>query len=278
MNNFYILPGKPEEFAQCSSIFDKAFNINDAYSRKRLEKFCSALLKQKLAKFLLGKLNDKIVCFGALILHDKTSYVAFMSVLPSLQGQGIGRKLFSRIVREANDLDYQTIELYATTAGQRVYEKEGFQSNFNASMFQIKDAKIKLDRSQVIKFNRLQPWIMDLDQNATGINRIPFLSAVCQTEGFAIGIENKGFAIISANRIGPVIAINPEIAANIIIRGKQLGAENIIIPEMNNQLSQLDKYISLEKKKNRTCLKMLKGENLSTNRQLIYGLHSFASG
>jgi ribosomal protein S18 acetylase RimI-like enzyme len=80
--------------------------------------------------FLLGMLDNRIVCMGA--LKKKTKLVAEikrMRVHPDYQRKGLGQMMLDKLEERARQLGYKELHLDTTTKqipAQKLYEKNGY--------------------------------------------------------------------------------------------------------------------------------------------------------
>jgi ribosomal protein S18 acetylase RimI-like enzyme len=81
-------------------------------------------------EFLLGVLDNKIVCMGAFrTKSDTLAEIKRMRVLPGYQRRGFGQIILHKLEEKALQLGYKEMCLDTTTrqiAAQKLYEKNGF--------------------------------------------------------------------------------------------------------------------------------------------------------
>ena len=72
------------------------------------------------------------------ILDGKVAYIMNMYTFPNYRNQGIGTKLFKKLIDEAKQLGYKKITLNATDMGRPLYEKYGFKNIHNGMEFFVR--------------------------------------------------------------------------------------------------------------------------------------------
>lgn len=75
-------------------------------------------------------LNGSIVGTTVCCVFDKVAWLALVLVEQSLRNRGIGRRLVERGLEYADDAGAQTVRLDATPLGRPIYERLGFQPQF----------------------------------------------------------------------------------------------------------------------------------------------------
>ena len=83
--------------------------------------------------------NEEIIACGAVLFYDfppsytnktgKKAYISNMYTIESYRGQGIAKKLLTKLVEEAKISGISQIWLRASQMGKPVYEKFGFKGN-----------------------------------------------------------------------------------------------------------------------------------------------------
>ena len=103
-------------------------------TREDLETIRTLLLSSKLPvgdipahlpNFLVAEVNGTIAGTIGIEIYEQTGLLRSASVLPTLQNQGIGTKLFNRLLDDAKEKGVKEILLLTTTA-QNYFAKKGF--------------------------------------------------------------------------------------------------------------------------------------------------------
>lgn len=105
----------------------------DSYAIKK----CSDLkeyLKNDAAVAFLACDEDKIVgwiwCHEIMRLNERMLHIAFFSVFPEYQGQGVGNKLLRRAEEYAMEVHYTGVDLFVTSTNENalsLYRNNGFE-------------------------------------------------------------------------------------------------------------------------------------------------------
>lgn len=145
---------------------------------------------------------------------DRAS-LGMVIVSPQHQGQGIGRKLMELLLEE---LGGRTVILHATTEGQPLYEKLGFDAI--GTIHQHQGTAFQPPLVSLPQGERLRPLgsndtarLIDLASRASGLDRGTLLPALLEvSEGIALARDGDliGFALF--RRFGHGFAIGPVVA------------------------------------------------------------------
>lgn len=221
-----------------------------------------------------------VVCAVLYGTPPQLSYIGPMAVEPEFQGQGIGRRLFARLMDTLDAAGCRSAMLDATDAGEPLYRKFGFE-----------DAGLTLDmnRTEPESAAGLAPRTSDLqalaaaDRASFGFDRTYVLRRLLDQEhatGFTTGTATTpGHLIAQAKVIGPFAAPDPGTAALLLDQALEAGskATRILAPAENPHVRQV-----LEPRGFRAIREvkhMHWGEPCpSMRRHIIYGLASFALG
>ena len=154
-------------------------------------------------------------CFGNI------AWIAMVLVDKRNRNQGVGKLLVEHAIRFLEQKGISTIRLDATSLGQGLYHKLGFQPEYEVIRFTGKSLRRMQDPNDLIKVlpdDKLAPEIFNLDQQITGTNRTNFiadfisaaerpfyctLNVVGKVNGYAGCREGN-----NATQIGPVGAMN----------------------------------------------------------------------
>jgi len=203
-----------------------------------------------------------------------------MAVLPEFRGIGVDTEIFRNLLEIANNMNCETMILYASKLGKRIYKKFGFQGSFYGTMYQlsmhVSDFGIQ---NKVTKFlERLPEWLLTLDEKAMGFDRSLYLNMRNELGAKILVVQNEGYGLLVNNRLGPLIAINYDAALQIIKKSKVMGADHLIITNHEHLPQRIFNLINLVKKENEASLKMAYGKKLSENLDLLYAIGTYAKG
>ena len=76
--------------------------------------------------WMLALLDDKPVGLGGLVNYGTFAYLGMMSVLPSVQGKGVGKELMKHLVMWAEERECPAVLLDATEGGSYLYKQFDF--------------------------------------------------------------------------------------------------------------------------------------------------------
>jgi ribosomal-protein-alanine N-acetyltransferase len=241
------------------------------------------LIKNKLAKFNIALDKGKIIGVGGLFIFQNVASIGYMGVLPDYRNQGIGATIFQNLKQTALNLGCKTINLYASEFGEPIYRKSGFQGIFSANMYVLPkiSSRRRTKKQNLRVISELPYWLLELDKEAVGFDRAEYLKAKISLGAKIIIIEQRGYGlfseILSVKRLGPVIALNSEVAVDIITEGISLGAESVIIPKHQFFQENLISLIGLTKQ-GKSNLKMVYGQQLKRKVEYLYAIGTFAKG
>ena len=265
-------------FAELSKLFFGSFAgaIPDAESLKVVAKRFEKQIKEHITDFYIVKEETHPIGLGGISKHKGTSFIGYMGINPKKRQQGLGSKLFDRLVEEALKY-YPTIELFANLGADRIYRKLGFSDQFRVFKIELglhDEIELQYD-FQVSK--KIPEWIFAYDKEAIGYDRSSLLKYLVDEEDCNIVyLEEKGkecYAIKTGTIIGPMIATTDEVALQLIGQMIKLNAVQMTVPE--SILPKLEKYQPV---KQHECIKMIYGEPIKDRSEWIWSYNSFAHG
>ncbi len=151
-------------------------------------------------------------------IFEKVAWIAMVLVDASARNQGIGKKLMERAIGHLDNMGIETLRLDATVFGKGLYEKLGFEEEYEVvRMKGVAKMPDRIDEEAI-------PWTQDtpsapilgLDLRVTGTRREAFLHSLVSSnacyysmfeDGLAYACSRKGR---NAVQLGPVIASTPD--------------------------------------------------------------------
>lgn len=156
--------------------------------------------------------DGKIIGIGTTILHKDTAWLAHIIVHESHRNKGLGTLITQALIDSIDRNTYKTILLVATELGEHVYNKLGFETECEYSVF--KDIDIKAETSpQIILFEeKYREQLYTLDAKAYGEDRKNSIDSYIQAsllyvsdnkvEGFYMPTFGDGLIVAETNEAG----------------------------------------------------------------------------
>lgn len=222
-----------------------------------------------------GTLVGTTVC----CTFDEIAWLALVLVDTSFREQGIGRRLVQAGLKYADDRGVRTVRLDATPLGRPVYERLGFQPQFELSRWggipiESSQETTSLPRIQRHDFVE-QERLFELDRLGTGTNRTKLLQRLLTESAPDVACDSDGRAEAFITRrpgrlstqIGPAIGSSDQCQE---LLSRELEAHRgqpviIDIPVDRTDLNTIAERAGLEVK--RTLLRMYRGEPVIENPQ-----------
>lgn len=240
----------------------------------------NTLINSNIAKFLIADKDKKIIGLGAIFIFQEVCSIGYMAVLPEIRQKGIGTAIFTKLLNMAKTLGCKTFLLYASKFGEPIYHKFGFRSNYRTTVYELPNnlskAKILGENAKII--NYFPEWAANIDSIAMGFDRHEFINVQLSHGSKLIIIDKAGYALISGQRLGPLIAKNLDTAVDLIRIGISLGANHMIVPKHSKIPNTLFNLVKLTERKDETNLKMTYGKNILQKLDYFYALGTYAKG
>ncbi|WP_229208677.1 GNAT family N-acetyltransferase [Dyadobacter luticola] len=170
------------------------------------------------------EVNGEGVATATTARFENIAWIAMVLVDKKMRGQGIAKQLLQHTISYLRNLNVKTIRLDATALGQGLYEKLGFQGEYEVVRF-AGILNVDLHFDQHIHELKSSISIRDFDFEITETAREELLQHLIDEaeKPFFYSTENKkiiGYAGYREGRnavqIGPVIAVNP-VAGNVLL-------------------------------------------------------------
>lgn len=145
-------------------------------------------------------------------------WIAMVLVDVSARNQGIGKKLMEQAIGHLDNLGVETLRLDATVFGKGLYEKLGFEEEYEvARMKGVAKMPDRIDE-EAMSWTKDTPAapILGLDQRVTATHREAFLHSLIGSHACYYSMFEDDFAYACARKgrnavqLGPVIASTPE--------------------------------------------------------------------
>jgi GNAT superfamily N-acetyltransferase len=235
---------------------------------------------------LLAHLNENPVGMVLMFHYQSIVSIGALGVLPSVQGQGVGRILMNEAETWGLNKGASSFILDATSEGARLYEKLGYQDADTIHGFTLKHVQTyhvpetietvgQKNLAEVLEFTipifgterrrMLEVFLHDFANRA-------FLS---RDETGKV----NGFVIAQTSTLGPWLAADTTVAEHLLQAALSLGLPEqtrVMIPGANKGGLQLLPRYGFERVK--TLRHMVKGNLPKGQRSSIYGQAAFALG
>ncbi len=284
MNSIMIRAPEIDEILESIKVFLSSFGRRDVGNILVEEEVWAYLINNNIAKFLIAEKKDKIIGVGGLFLFQHVGSVGYMGVLADYRRQGIGTEIFNNLMNLAISSGIKTIVLYASKLGEPIYEKYGFRGKYDATLHHLLKPPSEMHKltNNVKILNSTPDWVLNLDKKTVGFDRSDYLQARITLGAKLLIVENEGYALISKVlskvRLGPLIAKNLDTALQIIRKGINSGAENLIIPNHPSLQNKISSITHLTESKETPNLKMVYGEELPGKLDYLYSIGTYAKG
>jgi GNAT superfamily N-acetyltransferase len=280
MVNYKIREPDNKEILKAINVLYTSFGRAPPPNIKEEEKIWKALINSKIGNFLIAEKNGRIFGVGGVFLFEKVSSFGYMAVLPEYRGKGVGTDIFRNLLKIANERNCETMILYSSILGKKIYEKFGFQDRFYGTMYQLplQFSNIGNKSEKVQLLSKIPEWGLILDEKAMGFNRRKYLNLKVEMGAKILALGNEGFGLIVGKRLGPLIANDSNTAILIIKKSISLGANHLIIASHVLFPKIIIKSLRLKKKEDGASLKMVLGKELSENLDLLYAIGTYAKG
>lgn len=165
-------------------------------------------------------------CFAAVIedllvgtvttsrFDDRLAWIGMMLVDEQVRRRGIARSLMSTALRYLQNSGVRCVKLEATPAGRLVYEKLGFQTEFDFCRWERDGRSTASGTGESPSASALDDLLCTLDQKAFGADRWRLLQAIATRSAVVSG--PNGFGMLRsghlADYLGPLIAATPTVA------------------------------------------------------------------
>ena len=207
------------------------------------------------------------------------AWIAMVLVDTSMRNQGIGQKMMEHAIARLDGLGVATQRLDATVFGKGLYEKLGFQEEYEVvRMKGISKMHERLD-------DEAMPWtpetsippVLDLDFRMTGTHRQAFLHSLLRSNTFYYSMFEDDLAYAGSRKgrnavqLGPAVASTPEAGRQICdamlhhFNGLPVFVD---IPVPNKAALRWAKANGLEEQ--RRFIRMYRGKKIDDKPELIW--------
>lgn len=207
------------------------------------------------------------------VQYDLLAYIGPMAVMPEYQGNGIGRRLFERLVESLEAQGCLTMMLDATEAGAPLYRKFGFVE-WARTCEMTRAPGAGLAQRPVADLET----VLEMDRRVFTANRAMMFRRLLEREGAALFSHSTGYVMAQAKVLGPFVAWDRGGAERLLDLAIDAGAvaSRVLAPVENKEAEPLLRSWGFEAQ--REVKQMRRGLTVEIRRDLMYGLASFALG
>lgn len=224
----------------------------------------------------------------AINYSSQIAWIGMVLVDRQYRGEGVSRSLLTNVLEKT--ATFKSVKLDATSAGQRVYRKFGFEEEFQiVRMINLSMPDLSIPKDVKTLPERIEPnllrGITDFDENIFGVNRSPLIGYLLSeypqkawmikrndsVAGIALGREGHKY-----HHIGPVSASNINDAKSLIAPAlKKLKDKPVAMDVLTDKKDLITWLSSIGFIKQREFVRMYKKENpfpgKNENQYLICG-------
>ncbi len=164
---------------------------------------------------LVAELDGVAVGTTTTCTFASVAWIAMVLVDVQVRRQGVGAALLKHALEFLDSRGVKTVRLDATTAGQPVYEKLGFEPEYPLTRYEGKVARTGSRCHTIEATAAMVPDLIELDRRMTGTDRAKLLTRLFDDMPQAVRVlqaagKLEGFVTMrpgaSATQIGPCIA------------------------------------------------------------------------
>ena len=203
-------------------------HLKKAAGWNQLESDWELFLNSSRGDSMVAEYQDKVIGTVTTVNYSgRFSWIGMVLVDPEIRRMGIGTSLLKEAIVKAKDKG--TIRLDATPKGKLLYDTLGFEDEYGLNRYEIKDYHSGLHLKKNLTCSRISDQnlheIIEFDQSIFGAPRAGILKSlhkigpayawICrsgdQIQGYCFGRPGSNY-----EQIGPVIALNEEIAFSLL--------------------------------------------------------------
>lgn len=171
-----------------------------------------------------AEVDGKVIGTAATIVYEQRfAWIGMVLVDPEFRGRGIGTRLLRKTVEHLDEIGIRTMKLDATPAGRPIYQKLGFEDEYEIERWLLKRPASEAVPASVV--HSICDRVLDLDREIFGADRGNLLrSLAAEIPGFVLTAEwdgeIAGYAFgrrgTLADHLGPWMARDEETATQLL--------------------------------------------------------------
>ena len=217
-----------------------------------------------------AEVEGRVVGTAATIVYEQRfAWIGMVLVDPEFRGRGIGTRLLQETIEHLDAIGIRTMKLDATPAGRPIYEKLGFNDEYEIERWLLKRPLPQAASAPVL--NAFSDAVLQLDREIFGADRGGLLrSLASENPDFSMIAEHDGEVAgytfgrrgTLADHLGPWMARDEETAAELL--EKFLGRssrETVFVDALNDRRFVSRMLLARGFKVSRPLTRMVRGPN-----------------
>lgn len=214
--------------------------------------------------------DGKVVGTAATIVYEQRfAWIGMVLVDPEFRGDGIGTCLLRKTIEHLDEIGIRTMKLDATPAGRPIYQKLGFEDEYEIERWLLK--RPASEAAPASELRSVCDRVLQLDREIFGADRGSLLrSLAAENPDFALSAERDGeiagYAFgrrgTLADHLGPWMARDDETATQLL--DEFLGRsrrETIFVDALKNRRIVSRMLLARGFKVSRPLTRMVRGPN-----------------
>lgn len=266
-NSFILRNIKENDIEGCKK-------LSDAEGWNQTKNDWAFLIKNPQNINFLCVYGGKIIGTTTALIYNNLAWIGMVLVDERFRGKGVSKLLLTEVFGKL--IEHKSIKLDATLAGQKVYEKFGFQNEYlidrMTSHSQYFNFKQEFNSQNLELFSQSDlDEIIKLDEVAFGVNRRELINYLTKNpeNSWTLRKENKitGF-VLGRNgekyyQIGPVISDTDKTAKILISKAlENLKNQLVVIDILQTKVVIINWLNSINFTKQRHFVRMYKNDNI----------------
>jgi len=217
-----------------------------------------------------AEVEGKVVGTAATIVYEQRfAWIGMVLVDPEFRGQGIGTCLLGKTIEHLDGLGIRTMKLDATPAGRPIYQKLGFNNEYEIERWLLKRSVPQA--APVVKFQPISDRVLQLDREIFGADRGPLLrSLAAENPDFALVTERNGEIAgytfgrrgTLADHLGPWMARDEVTAAALLDEFlRRSTRETVFVDALKDRAFLPEMLLARSFKVSRPLTRMVRGPN-----------------
>ena len=217
-----------------------------------------------------AEVEGKVVGTAATIVYEERfAWIGMVLVDPEFRGRGIGTRLLEKTIEHLDGIGIRTMKLDATPAGRPIYQKLGFEDEYEIERWLLKRSMPQA--AQAPRPHPVSDAVLQLDREIFGGDRGSLLrSLASENPDFARAIEREGEIAgytfgrrgTLADHLGPWMARDEETATQLL--DKFLGRssrETVFVDALKERRFVSRELLARGFKVSRPLTRMVRGPN-----------------